>query len=250
MPNRFRFSLVALATTTLAVSAARAAPINVGVKFLGDNNSSLAAASVAGLPVAQGGSPQANWNNEGGATGTANALKASDGSSTFVGVTWNATTLFNANAESNTDQLADQAGNTVGADKILMSGYLDQFTSSTNVVTITGLNPAVTNYGVIVYSLASVPGRGGQPVTVTGLATQSGNVVAAVSTAYVSGTNYIQFSNVQPNAAGQIIIGGTAGGAVTRLPIQGVQVLGVPEPASLGLLGAGSLLLLGRRRTR
>ena len=33
-----------------------------------------------------------------------------------------------------------------------------------------------------------------------------------------------------------------------QVGLNGIQIVAVPEPASLGLLGAGSLLLLRRRR--
>ena len=40
------------------------------------------------------------------------------------------------------------------------------------------------------------------------------------------------------------------GGGVTTLDVQGLNVQGVPEPGTLGLLGLGALSLLGRRRRK
>ncbi len=128
-------------------------------------------------------------------------------------------------------------------------------------VEFSGLNPGGT-YDLYIYS-AYVDGN-----TATGANTPTVSLILTKGTAattsytytynmsdtnllasYQLGTNYEEFSNVTPDASGNIQVEGTA---VNSSLFNGVQLYAVPEPATLGLFAvgaAGLLLLLKRRKT-
>ncbi|MEM6506446.1 MAG: PEP-CTERM sorting domain-containing protein, partial [Planctomycetota bacterium] len=71
-----------------------------------------------------------------------------------------------------------------------------------------------------------------------------------VADAFTEDENYHVFSAVVPTA-GEIVIDWEetgSGGQFAQGPFNGFQLVAVPEPSSLALLGIGGLAMLQRRR--
>ena len=126
-------------------------------------------------------------------------------------------------------------------------------------VEFSGLNPAGT-YDLYIYS-AYVDGNtaagANTPTVSLNLAKGSAAVTSYSYTynmtdpnllsSYQLGTNYEEFSNVTPDANGNIQVDGTA---VNSSLFNGVQLYAVPDPATLGLVAAGGLGLLTLKRRK
>ncbi|MHC1762994.1 MAG: LamG domain-containing protein [Verrucomicrobiia bacterium] len=130
----------------------------IGLNFGTDQPAStLAAADVAGVEDVA----QANWNNLSGQSGTQNNLVAQvDGTAPE---TTTATVVWASNNTWASTGGGEENNQFTGADKTLMTGYLDTLDSSTTTVTITNLPAALTadGYDVYVYTLGGVPNKGG-----------------------------------------------------------------------------------------
>jgi hypothetical protein len=203
--------------------------------------------------------PQGNWNNEASNTGTDAAVVTDAGTAAGASLTWTSNNVWDTGQAG-----TNQNGN-------LMQGYLDDTATATTTATLTSLPASIagtgtTPYNVVLYIAGDTAGRGGN-YTVNGtsavlvntgpqadgtfkLATPSTDASddANAGTGAVAG-NYYAFTNV----TGTTLTISTVGyhiGSNQRSPLDGFQVTTspVPEPASLGLLGAGGLVLLGRRR--
>ena len=105
--------------------------------------------------------PQANWNNLNGANGTNNTIVADSGGApvpTTVSVVWdsNGTWASTGVGEENNKFPA-------GANRILMTGYLDTGAATTSHVTITNIPVELTStgYDVYAYLLGGIPNKGG-----------------------------------------------------------------------------------------
>ena len=206
---------------------------DIGVNFASGANGStfaLTSTDVAGVV------PMSHWNNETGATGADPALIDSTGAPAAAGVSWQANTTWDAaTQEDKTDMFPNPSG-----DDTLMAGYLDNFGGTApadtgsfsagsvdgNGVLFTGLGASA--YDVYVYSLPSKLADNGVPrggsITVTGAsATTMGPIVAANSTSYVAGNNYLLFSGVQVGPGGDLLI--MPDGTSFRDPIQGVELV-------------------------
>jgi hypothetical protein len=143
-------------------SAAPRPLVSVGLNFGADDNSTnlaLAATDVAGAV------PQANWNNLNGASSTApvaNLMADSNGVAvaTAISVEWSS-----PNTWSSTGRGEENNGFPPGADRTMMTGYID--TGNTDAtkatVTVTGIPADFSSggYDVLVYCLGGVSGRGG-----------------------------------------------------------------------------------------
>ena len=77
------------------------------------------------------------------------------------------------------------------------------------------------------------------------------------NTSFVAGRNYVLFQSIVASPSGNISIvadafdglDGTPGGTGdTRLHINGLQIVSIPEPTSAALLGLGAFALILRRR--
>ncbi len=130
----------------------------IGLNFGADQpNSSLAATDKAGADDAA----QTNWNNLSGQNGTNTTLVAlSDGltpESTTVKVVWTSNNTWASTG------IGEENNSLTGADKTLMTGYLDTTDNSTTKVAISELPAALTSesYDVYVYVLGGVANKGG-----------------------------------------------------------------------------------------
>jgi hypothetical protein len=227
---------------------------SIGVNFIGGNNAG--GASVTG-PA--GVVSQSNWNNENTNASADAAIVTDDGASAGATLTWSSNNVWSTGAAG-----TNQNGN-------LMQGYLDDSATATTTVSLSNLPSSIagtgsTPYNVILYIAGDTAGRGGN-YTVNGtsavlvnsgpeadgifqLATPSTdpNNDANAGTGAVAG-NYYAFTNVTGTTLDISTVGYSIG-SNQRSPLDGFQVTTspVPEPATLGLLGLGGLLLLGRRR--
>ncbi len=130
----------------------------IGLNFGTDQPAStLAATDVAGAEDAA----QANWNNLAGQSGSMdNIVAQADGTApetTTAAVVWASNNTWASTGGGEENNLF------TGANKTLMTGYLDTLESSTTTVTITNLPAALTadGYDVYIYMLGGVANKGG-----------------------------------------------------------------------------------------
>jgi hypothetical protein len=233
------------------VGAATLLP-TISVNFGSDNAfSGLGSAALNPADVA-GVIPTANWNNAPGVTGTlSNLVRDLNGTATptTASVSWTSSGIWNTDQEDNTSQFVNPA------DETLMKGYIDTFVGAPSAVNFTGLSNG--QYNVYVYSLTAVNNRDSGNITVGGVREKS---ISIPSTVFQEGGgpggaldqgglpgNY----NLYPGVAvtdGNLTIQLTA--ETFRTAVNGVELVLVPEPAGISVLGAGVVGLLARRRRR
>ncbi|HVT81649.1 MAG TPA: PEP-CTERM sorting domain-containing protein [Phycisphaerae bacterium] len=243
-------------------------PGNVGSLGGGPVNA-MASAEVAGVV------PQAFWNGAGIANqsdttvnraGTLSALVDSGGAAVpFMQVEWASNNTFSTT-------LTDSAGN-----NRLMKGYLDSsgalspYTSSTSSVKVSSLpqSYAAGGFDLIVYfdgaSTAGIQDRIGQYQLFDGTSNTntplgeifgrdvwgvdfSGTFIQATgaSAAAAGAGNYIRFTGLHTTSFTLLATGVAAD--VPRAPINGFQIVAVPEPSALCAMLASCCVMLIRRR--
>lgn len=268
-----------ICTTLLAGVCLNADAQVVSLNFIGSGGAAgtLAPTDMAGNPNES--TFVSNWNNAAGTTGTATGLIDHLGNPTTVGVTWQ--------AGNGTWQLPNTLGgaNTAGgANPAMMKGYLDSFSDATpTTISFTGL-PVGVSYDVIVYfdgdnggnwrvgeyrltgaltgngtgagedseniNFNSGTGNNANGIFQLPVAGPNGNQVWPISPNNAEG-NYIKFSGVSGSSFVLTADPGPAATTTLRAAINGVQIVGVPEPSTfalLGLAGAGFLAHYIRRR--
>jgi hypothetical protein len=220
-------------------SAAPRPPVAVGLNFGADDNAAalgLAATDVAGAVA------QANWNNLNGASSAApvaNLTADSNGVAvaTTISVEWTS-----PNTWSSTGRGEENNGFPPGADRTMMTGYID--TGNTDgtkaTVTVSGIPTDFTSggYDVLVYCLGGVAARGGA-YTIGGQ-TKFGTAPAS-PTAHVedpgvdladTGT-YVRFRGLYTSSFTLLASADPALGATTvnfRAPINGIQIVKNQDP--------------------
>ena len=248
-----RMFLTAAAAAFAFVGSANAASIGVNVGPSG-------AANEIGSGVSAGVEAQTNWNNLLG--GSVGATQVTDDSGTLLATTVQVQTSWS---------YTTGAGGS-GGDQILMNTALDNGGGEMGFV-VKNIPYAV--YDVIIYHEgASDAGRGG-PFFIRD--TDNGNTIIATQNSYdvtnFDGTfvdastvgtppgsgldgngdpvnsNYVRFNGLTlANIGVRSDAANPPGIATDRAPIAGLQIIEVPEPGSLALLGLGSLLIARRRR--
>ena len=231
--------LAALAVTGLMAFSASAAAISVN--FIGGKTTLLSATDAAGVV------PVANWNNVSGSNSGGAAIPFAtlkDDSGTNVAGTGGGH-YSNAEWAISTDPVDTP-------DKKLFKGYVDCISDTPTSVTVTGI--PYDKYDVYVYfdgdngaetRDAYYTVNGGTPALYTDAANAQFN--GTFVDAAINGTgNYFKVSDLSGNFSLTAALGITGG--VKRAPVNGFQIIAVPEPASLGLLGLSSLVMLRRRR--
>jgi hypothetical protein len=228
-----------LTTLLPALPSASAAPL-LGVNF-GSDQSSLAASDSTGVVA------QDNWNNASGASGSIFNLVDESGAATTADVTWS----------SNNTWLTGTA--TTTATEKLLYGYLDG--GSGNVAaTVSITSVPFSTYDAYVYI-----GRDASDSTSTYIV--NGNSITVTpafqpTTFTVAGTATPGTPN--PGTAGSYVLftGLTGDFSLTtsntgalgnhRSPVNGVQLIAVPEPGSLALFVVGGLgiALVARRKNQ
>jgi hypothetical protein len=214
--------------------------------------SGLLAADVAGVPAVA----QANWNNLAGlgGDGATVALRSDTGASTLVTVAWDSNNTWASTGA------GEENNGFTGADRTLMTGYLDNDTGTTSHVMITGIPELLTagaGYDVYVYALGGVAaGRaGGYRIVDPAGAVLRGYVLATSDT---NPTTYKEVpQNLAPGVHGvgtYIVFRGLKAPAITleattaapqgggnppRAPINAVQLVPSPvlptTPPTLGI---------------
>lgn len=215
----------------------------------GSNSGTLPATDVAGVAAVA----QANWNNLTLLNGTSSTIvgdAAGASATTAATVTWTS-----ANTWSSTGR-GEENNMLAGADKVLMTGYLDTGAATTSSVTISGLPTELTSggYDVYVYLLGGVPNKGGayRIVDANSGTLLKGNVLAqsavnptahvqAIPTATEPGTGtYVLFSGL--SAANIRVEASTADGfgfgTTPRAPINAIQLVAPPSSAPAPSLSA------------
>lgn len=278
-----RFALPALLLAGISALAPDALAASIGVNFVDSNDpgvqngatDSLATGEIAGAP----GYSQSNWNNYGRWSDTI-APTDSLGLSTTVSVAWDANNTWRNNANP-----------TLTGDEKLMHGYLDStggvaeasftsiFANNVNkpVVYVSGLSSwlsaqEATSFDLVLYFDGDTTGRiaeywvqsatgGHTSFTIGGdlsphlFARDFGDFAgynpvdpSATSLGAAEDGNYLVFSGI--TATDTILI--RAEEQTERSPISGFQIVAVPEPSTIGLLGlstVGVAMIRRRRRT-
>ena len=210
-------SLTHTTTVTLNVTSSSGSSGKViSIDFVGQDVP-MAATEVAGVVA------KANWNNASGASSSAPlALVDETGSSTTATVSWSSNNIWET-------QITDQAGNAR-----MMKGYLDTGSTTTTIVTVTGLPSSAAGYQVYVYAdgdNASFTHTGIYQISGTGITATTVKLIDAANTNF-SGT-FAQANNSAGNyvvftinaSAFTLSATGASTDASPRAPINGIQIV-------------------------
>jgi hypothetical protein len=210
------------------------------VKYLGG----LAPIPTSSLQGVIGGTGE-SWNQE---TGSFNNLVDSLGNASTIDIT------------------GLGGGQNEGPFNTIFYGNSNQFTKGADqTIAITGLNPNAV-YDIYIYALSHNTGSWGQPSNTERAAGEftttnvSGNgtsqsldngITGTDADPFTAGSNYVLFQSIVADGSGNISIVADAlddGANSTRLHVNGLQIVSIPETSSAALLGLGAFALILRRR--
>ena len=245
MKNTFLLAIVGAAIATAGVAHADV----VDIQFAGTGVYAGAAGSFSGNEGAYTGDGVVapTWNvltvaNK-GTSGSMSNLVASDGTATTEAVSFTASGSY------------DSGFQQTSPNNNLLDGFL--LSAGPSTVTLTGLT-ANGNYQLYLYGQNGGFNNNGATFSVsigTGSPITGSNAVTANPSAssgtFQENANYVIFS-ATANASGTLGVNWITTPGKSEGDFNGLQVIStaVPEPASMGLVGAGALglLLLGRKR--
>ena len=244
----------AVAAGLVAATSALAAPTtpSVAIKFGADQPGRPGDAD-GGVTGPAGVLSTAVWNNLSGANSTApqvlNADVAGVSTPTAATVAWTSAGTWASTGRGEENNTA------TGENGDLMGGYLDTGGVGGVPVTITvaGLPVVSPAFDVYVYTQGGVNGRGGT-YTIGGV-TKEHTVTAgfggtfledALDPGTTADSNYLVFRGL--TGTGFTLTAVPTVGNPARAPINAIEIVAVPEPASLSLLAIGAAGLLARRR--
>jgi hypothetical protein len=228
---------------SVAFSALDAAGQSIAINF-GADEPAGARSDVLGPAGVLG---TANWNNLEGASGSATGLVNSDGGATGASVEWVSNNTWSSTGRGEENNTAPP-----GDDRNLMTGYLDTAGAGGQGVEVilSGLSSAIDQpaYDVYVYMKGGVIGRGGDYVI--GGDIQTHEDTAPFDGTYVLGPtgDYLVFLGISGDSFTLTTI--PTIGSPERAPVNGIEILGVPEPGSIVLAVGGLLFLALFRRKR
>ncbi len=257
MTRIFKTQPLLLAAVVAALSQATAFGIELGLNFAATDpdaaTSSLNAGDVAGVV------PQANWNNfEGAAGANVGVLNYNNG-----GVAVASTATVNWSSP-NTWRSGGNNAIPAGPNRVLTSGYLDSNDTSAGgaSVTVSNIDAALRSpaYDVIVYFVSDSPADRGGSYTIDdggGAQVKYGSTMGMPASFIedegtdidntIDGT-HLRFRNLTGSSFTL-----TSDASVTtpngfRAPINAIQIVAVPEPASAALVACGGAALLATVR--
>ena len=236
----------------LAMAAVAQGAAMIGVNFSGGGGGDPAGTVNVLLPA--GVIPQAFWNNLLGPSGGAAGLIDSDGNATTAEIAWNS-----ANTWGRSTLTGD-------GDQQLSAMYLDGARGFPASIVVSGLTPGL--FDVYIYARRNENPGGdlsllneGSDYTLNGVTKLgfTGNVNPSAGT-WVDATtatagapgNYFLFEDVNVGVGEVLSItaNSPASNNSFRSPIDGIQVVPVPEPVSASIVGPGILALVACRRFR
>jgi hypothetical protein len=208
---------------------AAAAPIVMDISRSAGNSNNIAGTITSGSITYNG-----VW------TGSVANLTETDGTPTTIGFSWVdfAALQYINNIDTNTYPITSGV-----TDVFPLTAAASWWGAPNNplIFKFTGLNPAL-QYDFTFYAGHPL-GTDKTAFTLTGANVVGGSIVSGNNL-----SNLLSINGVTPTAGGEITVSGGAGIANQGFAINAVQINAVvPEPATLGLIGLGGLLL-GRRR--
>lgn len=231
-----------------SMAASAHAVTSIGVNFVGgrpnngQDGSGGTSGSLLGAGESAGVVAQTNWNNAFGNNGGPQALNDNSGAATGAAVTWGGVP--------NTWTIT--GGTQTTGDAKLMNGYLDTNASSTTTVTVTNVPYSV--YDVILY----YDGDGNN--LRSGSYSINGNVFSPAVDSQPNFPNNGGLANYD-DATGDLIgnylvirqlsgnVNASAMAVNFRGPLNAIQIIAMPEPATamLGVMGVAGLVLRRRK---
>ena len=228
------------AIAILASSLCSAAVYNV--KYLHSAGSAIPTSSLQGVLGSTGETwNQANgsWTNLNDSAGNASTI---DISGLSGGENGSPAGIFNQNS----NQFSKGANQTISISQLTPSGVYDIYIYALSHNASSWGTGAVSPFerAAGAFTTANVSGNGtSQPL--------DNGIAGTDADPFTAGSNYVLFQSIVADGTGNISIVADAldaGASSTRLHVNGLQIVSVPETSSAALLGLGAFALILRRR--